>query len=355
MVKKILIVLSVLAVAVLTIHLIINYRHNAIYRNPAFAHGNGRLEATEIYISTKLAGRIEAIYVNDGDFVKKGQLLALMQTDILSAELDQAKARKIQAESALDAANAAINLRRSEADAAAASVQLKESSYNGAKKRFERASELLRDSAISRQNFEDDQTNYQNCAADLTAAQASLKKAQAAITAAQADADGCRANIKAAQADITRIQSDLDDCRLISPIDGRIQFRTAQAGEVLAAGGRVLNLVDLSDVYITFFLPEKDAGRTAIGAETRIILDAAPNMPIPAKIFFVSDVAQFTPKTVETGIERQKLMFRVKARIPPELLQKHLQLVKTGLPGIAWVKLDPHVQWPDFLRLRSER
>ena len=82
------------------------------------------------------------------------------------------------------------------------------------------------------------------------------------------------------------------------------------------------------------------------------LLDAAPDLRIPATISFVASVAQFTPKTVETHDERLKLMFRVKARIPPELLRQHLEYVKTGLPGMAWVRLDERVPWPDDLNVR---
>ncbi len=126
-----------------------------------------------------------------------------------------------------------------------------------------------------------------------------------------------------------------------------------QAGEVLGGGGKVLNLVDLSDVYMTFFLPETVAGRIALGSEVRIVLDAAPQYVIPAKVSFVASTAQFTPKTVETASERQKLMFRVKAQIDRELLLKHLQQVKTGLPGVAWIKIDPNAVWPDKLALKA--
>jgi len=118
----------------------------------------------------------------------------------------------------------------------------------------------------------------------------------------------------------------------------------------LSGGGRVLNLVDLSDVHMTFFLPTAQAGRIGIGAEARIMLDAAPQFVIPAKISFVADVAQFTPKTVETEEERQKLMFRIKAQIPQDLLRKYIQYVKTGLPGRAYVQLDPQVEWPAYLQ-----
>jgi HlyD family secretion protein len=103
---------------------------------------------------------------------------------------------------------------------------------------------------------------------------------------------------------------------------------------------------------MTFFLPTEQAGRVALGAEARLVLDAAPQYVIPAEISFVADVAQFTPKTVETEEERQKLMFRVKAQIDPDLLREHLRQVKTGLPGMAWVRLDPQVDWPAQLQTR---
>jgi HlyD family secretion protein len=156
----------------------------------------------------------------------------------------------------------------------------------------------------------------------------------------------------AAQANIERIQADIDDTVLKAPRDGRVQFRVAQPGEVLAAGGRVLNLLDLSDVYMTFFLPTAVAGRIALGAEVRLVLDAAPQYVIPAQVSFVASEAQFTPKTVETASEREKLMFRVKARIAPDLLRKHITQVRTGLPGMAYVLLDASAQWPDRLQVK---
>ncbi len=100
---------------------------------------------------------------------------------------------------------------------------------------------------------------------------------------------------------------------------------------------------------MTFFLPTDQAGRVALGAEARIVLDAEPEYVIPAKISYVADVAQFTPKTVETAKERQKLTFRIKARIDPKLLHKYMHYVKTGMPGVAYVKLNPKAKWPTRL------
>ena len=163
---------------------------------------------------------------------------------------------------------------------------------------------------------------------------------------------GAESSAAAAKANLEKIQADIDDMALKSPRDGRVQFIVAQAGEVLGAGGRVLSLVDLSDVYMTFFLPTAVAGGLAIGSEVRIVLDVAPQYVIPAQVSFVADVAQFTPKTVETASEREKLMFRVRAQLPPALLKQHLVKVKTGLPGVAYVLTDPAAAWPDRLQVK---
>ena len=136
---------------------------------------------------------------------------------------------------------------------------------------------------------------------------------------------------------------------LKAPRNGRIQYRVVEPGEVVSAGGRVLSLVDLTNVYMTFFLPASQVGKLTMGGEALIVLDAAPDIAIPATISYVADVAQFTPKSVETQSEREKLMFRVKAQIPENLLKQHIEKVKTGLPGEVWVKLNDTAEWPSDL------
>lgn len=314
-----------------------------------FAGGNGRLEATEIDISAKLAGRVETILVQEGDFVEKGQLLAVMQTDVLEAQLNEAKAKLQQARSEEIKARAQVTLRESDKIAADAVVAEKASNLDATERRLSRSAKLSRTGAMPLQQFDDDETGMYAARAALASAKAQVTVAEAAIEAAKADAEGAIANIRAAEATVARIDADIRDSRLTAPRSGRIQYRIAQPGEVIAAGGKVLNLVDLSDVYMTFFLPERESGRIVMGTEARIVLDAAPDYIIPATISFVASTAQFTPKTVETENERQKLMFRVKAQIDPDLLQKYLKAVKTGLPGVAWVKIDPNAEWPENL------
>lgn len=342
--KSIFALLAVIAVIILGIYFWKVLPNNGI--NDGFISGNGRLEATEIDISTKLSGRINDILVNEGDFVLSGQILAHMQIQVLEAQHAEATAQYQQTINAEESAKAQIKLKESDVMAAKAVVAQRESEQDAAHRRLARSEILAKSKSLSEQQLDDDRANEKSTVAAVMAAKAQVTSAEAGVDAAKAQAIGAASSVKAAQATIDRVQADIIDSQLTAPRDGRVQYRIAQPGEVLGAGGKVLNMVDLSDVYMTFFLPEVAVGKVAIGGEVRIILDAAPNYVIPAKISFVASTAQFTPKTVETASERQKLMFRVKAQIDKDLLQKHLELVKTGLPGIAWVRLDPNAQWP---------
>jgi HlyD family secretion protein len=315
-----------------------------------FARGNGRIEATEIDVAAKLAGRLKNIYVAEGEFVKAGQVVAQMDVAVLEAQREEARAKLKQATDAVATADAQVNVRKSDVAAAKAVVAQRKAELDAAQRRLARSDELSKEGAETLQKLDDDRAAVRGAEAALSAASAQVAAAQAAVTAAETEAVGARAAVAAAQASVVRITADIDDSRLQAPRDGRVQFKVTQPGEVLGAGGKVLNLVDLTDVYMTFFLPEAIAGRLAVGAEARIVLDAAPQWVIPAKVTFVADVAQYTPKTVETATERQKLMFRVRAHIPPELLREHIELVKTGLPGIAYVRWRNDAAWPDNLK-----
>jgi len=317
-----------------------------------FVNGNGRIEAAEVDVATKLGGRIDDIMVAEGDFVAAGQTLATMQVQVLEAQRDEARAQYQQAVNGIAIAKAQVTVRESDKLAAQALVAQRESEFDAAERRLARSETLAREGATSRQELDDDRARVRSVRAGVSAAQAQVAAAQAAIDASRAQLVGAGSAVAAAQATMARVQADIADSQLKSPRAGRVQYRIAQPGEVLGGGGKVLNLVDLSDVCMTFFLPETVAGRVALGSDVRIVLDAAPGYVIPAKVSFVASVAQFTPKTVETASERQKLMFRVKARIDPDLLRKHAQQVKTGLPGVAWLKLDPQAAWPTELTVK---
>jgi len=315
--------------------------------------GNGRIEAVEIDVSAKAPGRIRDIVADEGDFVKAGQVVAHMDTDVLLAQRAEAEAQLAQAQNAIQIAESQVTQRQSERAAALATTRQREAELNAARKRLVRSETLAREGATAVQERDDDQARVEGAQAAVEAARAQMAAVDAAIGTARSQIIGARSNVDAVRATIRRVQADIVDSDLKAPSGGRVQYRIAQPGEVVAGGGRVLNLVNLSDVYMTFFLPETVAGRVGLGSDVRIVLDAAPDLVIPAKVSFVADVAQFTPKTVETASERQKLMFRVKARIDPTLLNRHIRQVKTGLPGMAYVRTSQDAEWPAKLAVKA--
>lgn len=308
--------------------------------------GNGRLEATPIDIATRSGGRISEVLVREGDEVQAGQVLVRMDTSTLRAEAARAQAAVKQAEQARATAQAMVAQREQAVQTASAVVGQRQADLVLANRQWERTQELVRQGFLPPQKQDEARAQWQGAKAGVAVAQSQVAEARTSLATAQAQITETEAAIEAAQASVQRVQADLNDSELKAPLPGRVQVRAAQPGEVVGAGARVLSLVDLSDVHMSFFLPEAAAGRLAIGSEARIVLDAAPQYVIPATISFVASVAQFTPKTVETASERQKLVFKVRAQVSPELLQRHRAHVKTGLPGVAYVRPDAQQPWP---------
>ncbi len=345
-----------------------------------FVIGNGRIEATEVDISAKTAGRIKEVLFKEGDFVDAGQVVARMDTQTMEAELHQMEAKVRQAQGATSTATATtsqrqdaklsaaalITQRRQAKETALAVVAQSESEVAFAESEVKRSEELVEKRFITPQRLESDRTKLQSAKATLNAARSKVEEAQAAIEAAKSQLTEAQSAIEASKSQVSetrssteaaiaaaeKIKADIEDANLKTAKGGRVQYRMAEPGEVIPAGGKVLTVLDISDVYMTFFLPESVAGRVAIGAESRLVLDAAPQYVIPAKVSFVASEAQFTPKTVETTSERQKLVFRVKAQIDPEILKKYKTQVKTGLPGVAYVRLNQSAEWPANLQVK---
>jgi len=314
-----------------------------------FATSNGRIEAVEIDVAARTAGRIAEIVVGEGDYIEAGQKLATMDIATLRAQLREAEANLERAKIGVETAEAEVRQQEAQRDAAEALVAQRQAELGSLEKDLSRTRELVQRGTTSQQQLDQSTAAVEGGKAALGAARAQVAAAEAAITHARSSVVAARSQIAAAEATKERIQADIDDSTLRSPRAGRVQYRVAQPGEVVGAGGAVLNLVDLTDVFMTFFLPTDAAGRVAVGSEVRLVLDAAPQYVIPARVTYVADVAQFTPKTVETEEERQKLSFRVKAGVDPAVLKQYVRYVKTGLPGVAYVRLDDRAAWPDNL------
>lgn len=319
---------------------------------PGFASGNGRIEATEIDVATRLGGRVRAISVRQGDSVTEGQTVAQMDTDTLQAQWREAQAQQRRAQHARVTATAIVLQRVQARKTALAVVAQRVSELDYAQKQWQRSRQLVERGFIAAQKLDIDQNQRQGALAQLRAAQSQVVEAEAGIAAAQSQAIEAQSAIEAAGATLERLQAELDDTVLKAARSGRVQYRLVEPGEVIAPGARVVTIIDLNDVTMTLFLPEAVAGKVALGSEARLVLDAAPQYVIPARVVYVAADAQFTPKTVETASERQKLVFQVKLQLDQALLKEHASQVKSGLPGVATVRLDQKQAWPPQLQIK---
>jgi HlyD family secretion protein len=283
--------------------------------------GNGRIEADEVDIATKYAGRVAELMVDIGDMVTSGQVVARMDTRDIEQSLSKSEAQARQAQRAVDEAQA--NLTQQETQKVLADQEM------------DRTRQLLKNGWTTQEIADQRKQQLDAAVAAYNAAQARVLVARHALEAAQHDAGFYKVQIA--------------DNTLVAPKAGRIQYRLANIGEVLAAGGKVLTMLDFSYVYMDVYLPTAEAGKVKVAADARILLDAYPDHPIPAKVSFIASQAQFTPKTVETQTERDKLMFRIRVRIDQERLLAHSDAIRSGLPGVTYVRWDPKVAWPKNL------
>jgi len=287
------------------------------------ASGNGRLEAKLVDVSAKEALKVREILADEGALVKPGQVLVRLDTTTLDAELVSANASVAAAQERLAVAEASIVKQKREIDLAQTEAV--------------RSRNLVQEHAGSQRELDVRNTKVGTTKATLAEADAMLQTAKRQMAVAEANA--------------ATIQTRIDDATLTSPITGRVLYRLAEPGEVLAPGGKALTLVNLEDVYMEIFLPSEQAASLKLGAEGRITVDYGPDRALAGYVSFVSPEAQFTPKQVETRSEREKLMFRVKIQLPKEQASERLDYIKTGVRGVGYVKLTPSAVWP--IRLQN--
>jgi len=294
---------------------------------PGIVSTNGRVEATQVDISTKIPGRVTAIVPHEGDMVSPGEVVARIDTSETGPQLDQAKA-------AADLARQTVATRQ--ADVASDDAQLQ-----FANEEMRRTATLVDKGWSTHEQY--DQRKQQ------------LKSADAALKAAKSQVDEAVAAVKTADARVAELQAVITDSEIKSPVGGRVQYRLVEPGAVLPPGGKIATVIDLNDVYTTVFLPAPQAGRLQVGNDpdaARLVMDAYPDYVFPGSVSFVAPESQFTPKTVEVQSEREQLYFRVKLQKPPGVLKGMEEAIKSGLRAVAYVRLDPSVEWPARLAVK---
>lgn len=288
------------------------------------ASGNGRLEATETAVSTKVQGKLVQVLFREGADLVEGEVAALLDDVQTKADVQAAEAAVIQAKEAAAVARENVKSMQSQQELAAVTLR--------------RTQALIKKGFISAAALDKDISTMRTANANLTSARNRVLEADATV--------------QEKIARVASLKSNLDDLTLRSPVNGRILYRLAEPGEVLSPGGKVFSLLDMNDVYMYVYLSSADAGSVTIGSEARILLDALPDTPLPCSVVYVSPRNQFTPKEVETKDEREKFMFRVKLKVDPEWIKAHGTIVKPGMPGVGWVKTKADATWPSNLQVK---
>lgn len=281
---------------------------------------NGRLEVKRIDLASLYAGRIDELLADRGDHVARNQVIARISSAQTEAQL---KAAKAQHERAVETEKK-ISARISELDQQLrlAEIELKD------------ASNLKAERLIS-------QTEYERKKTALN----TRKESRNVLIHERNEA---KAEITRTEALISEAESRLDDLSIKSPLDAVVEYRLAEPGNVVGAGGRILSVLDPSDITFDVFVPTATVSKLKVGDEARITIDGIDAV-IPAAIDYIARDSQFTPKYVETREERAKLLFKVTLRISPDLALQYPDFFKGGMPAIGYIN-HGRVTWPPYLQ-----
>lgn len=314
-------------------------------------HSNGRLELNRLDVASLYPGRVERVLVAEGDAVKANEVLVELSSAQSSGQLAAAQAATLRAAELVQRARAGVT----QAQQAVARVDAEIAAYRQqqkvAKLELDNAKQMRREDLVSASELAKRQADFERATASVKAAQAARAEAQAAVAQGQAAVAEAEAGVKQAQAQADTAASADADMAIRSPLTARVEYRLVEPGTVIGAGSRVISLLDPADVSMNVFLPNATVGGLRVGDEARLVLDGIDAV-FPAQVSFIASEAQFTPKAVETADEREKLVFRVKLKVPADVAQRYDRLLKGGMTGDGYVRRDSSQAWPLALEVR---
>jgi HlyD family secretion protein len=387
--RVILLAVMVLACGVILYYLLLRNRDDGATNISV----SGNIEATTVDVAFKIPGKIDKLLVEEGDFVKEGQLIATLEhQDLLAqkakaeATLESAQSRIpalvkniefqdkstsqeiSQAQATMDAAQSKLlqllhGSRPQEIQTAKAEVDQALSDMEKRKADMDRAKKLFQGNYISAQEWDSARTAYEMAAAahqkaqenyalvvegprkeEIETARAQLNQSQAALNLAKTrklqvdvlrrELITAQAQVKEAASAIEVIQSQIEYSNLYAPTAGVVLVKNTEAGEFIVPGGAVITLGDVAKPWLKAFINESDLGRVKLGQKASVSTDSYPGKVYAGKITFISSEAEFTPKNVQTAKERVKLVYRIKV----SLANPHNEL-KPGMPAEAKIHL----------------
>ena len=292
---------------------------------------SGLIEAVETEIRAKVQGEIKEIYAKEGDKIKKGDLLCLVDDEKLLIQLSQVRAGLEGARSKLElfkkgTKKELIAMAKSQLEEAGKELEL-------AQKNEQRLTKLLSEGAVS-------EAQKEQADLRLKAAQEGHKSAgenyQLLLRGKEKEEiEMVEAEISGLQAQEQFLQSQIQDTRVISPVDGFLEIRHIEKGELALAGTLLFSLIDLNQAYVNAYLPERYVGRVKVGSPIEVISDSFPDKVFKGRVDYISDQAEFAPKNIQTKEERLKLVFRVKS-----YLQNTEGELKPGMPVDVKIIID---------------
>lgn len=314
-------------------------------------HSNGRLELNRLDVASLYPGRVERVLVAEGDAVKANEVLVELSSAQSSGQLAAAQAATLRAAELVQRARAGVTQAQQAVTRADAEIAAYRQQQKVAKLELDNAKQMRREDLVSASELAKRQADFERATASVKAAQAARAEAQAAVAQGQAAVAEAEAGVKQATAQADTAASADADMAIRSPLTARVEYRLVEPGTVIGAGSRVISLLDPADVSMNVFLPNATVGGLRVGDEARLVLDGIDAV-FPAQVSFIASEAQFTPKAVETADEREKLVFRVKLKVPAEVAQRYDRLLKGGMTGDGYVRRDSSQAWPLALEVR---
>ena len=290
---------------------------------------SGTLEATEVKVSAKVPGQIETNRVQEGSQVQAGDTLVILDRSTLELQFKQAQAGFEVADAQY---RLLLNGARSE------DIRLSEEAFRQAEASFKNASddyarmkELLSSNTVTRKQFDDAESRYTIAKAQLSSAEQGVVKLK--NFARPEDLTAARARASQAKATADLLKKQLTDAVVVAPVPGTITHVPVEQGELIGAGSVVVTISRLEKMNLMIYVGEVELGKAKLGGMADVYIDTYPDKPFPAKIVYISPIAEFTPKNVQTKEDRTKLVFGVKLEI-----ENKEGVLKSGMPADAYVR-----------------
>lgn len=325
--KKLFLLLGILVGLVLLIYFL--DENKVQLENQLFISGN--IEVTDVDASFKIPGRLIKRYVDEGDIVKKGDMIGRLDPKELREEVKRAEAEKNRAKAFLEEKE--NGFLPEEIREAIARVDQAQAQFVRTEMDHKRQITLFEEEVISKKEYDQSEAQYLIAKAQLEEAKEQLIRLERGSR--YEEIKQAQEQLLTAEASLEVTKTRLEDSIIFSPLNGVVLTKIVEPGEVVAAGEGIVNIGDLQDIWFRAYIPETELGRVKLGQEVAVTTDSYPDKKYLGIVTFIASEAEFTPKNVQTKKERVKLVFRIKVT-----LENPLSELKPGMPADGWILLD---------------